>query len=432
MSGPSDESGADLYPEFRARLDAACNRESALIAVSGGSDSMALAALCARAAKDGAGDFIAATVDHGLRANSGEDAAEAGRRCESLGLPHTVLRWRGDKPSSHIQAAARGARYALLADWAAKHGRRAILTGHTADDQAETVLMRLSRGAGPRGLASMAEESRIAAGAGEPVALIRPLLRIRRDRLKSYCAEMALDWFDDPSNDDPKFERVRVRALLGALEEQDLLTTRALCETARRAWRDRERLDRDVRRAFDLAGGSFSPLGFAVLDRPEHAPADGDLAARLIYAANGAEHAPDEEAARAAFQAALRDGAACLGGALLKMARDRLFILREPGAILGRAGVAPIAPMALHTGERALWDGRFILERMAAGEGAAAALGVAGLESLGPRRALFACPDEALLVAPAPLVKGDQGFTVTSLAAERFSGAVRRFTLPGA
>lgn len=423
-------SAAELQSAL-ARLGAP---QRAILAVSGGPDSMALARLAAQEAAAGRGEFLAVTIDHGLRPGARAEAEQAGRWCRAAGLAHRILAWEGPKPSSGVQAAARAERYRLLAGLAAGEGYEAILTAHTGGDQAETVFMRLARGAGPRGLAGMEARTMIAAGPQEPVLLLRPLLEFPRARLIATLDAVGQDFIADPSNDDPGFERVRTRALLAALAEQGLLTAEALCRTAARMRVAAARLEASETAFFEEAGGALGDYGWASLTFDErHAPPPG-LIARLIRAVSGGDHLPTEDAAASALAAANEVGTASLGGAILKKARGRLYIYREPAAVLGRAGLAPLAPAPVPPGGRILWDGRFIIANQREGplavapigEGApgremAAALGV-------PPGAVEAVPaivdaegTPSLAAADAP------GLTVQSLAAERFSGRTLRF-----
>ena len=183
------------------------------VAVSGGPDSVALLLLAAAARP---GDIEAATVDHALRPESGGEADMVAELCERLGVPHATLtvRWR-EPPVTAIQERARRERYRLLGFWAEERGLRAIATAHHADDQAETLLMRLMRGAGVRGLAGIRPRS---IAAGTEVRLLRPLLGWRRSELQQVCADAGLTPVVDPSNKDEKFERVRMRRALGDAE----------------------------------------------------------------------------------------------------------------------------------------------------------------------------------------------------------------------
>jgi tRNA(Ile)-lysidine synthase len=186
-----------------------------LVAVSGGPDSMALMALLARWREADVSSRPAlhvATVDHGLRAASVEEAGLVASEAERLGLSHAVLRWEGKKPDAGIQEAARQARYRLVAEEALRVGAGCIATAHTMDDQAETVLMRFLRGSGPAGLAGMA---RCANRGG--LTHWRPLLELRKERLIATCEALRLPFVHDPSNADPAFARPRLRGLMSQL-----------------------------------------------------------------------------------------------------------------------------------------------------------------------------------------------------------------------
>lgn len=223
---------------------ATCHR--LLIAVSGGPDSVALLALLAEWAKtDGRPTLHAATVDHRLRPESAEEAAAVGALCARLGVPHSILIWDGAKPSSGLQAAARQARYALLTGEAGRLGGAAIVTAHTLDDQAETLLMRLAHGSGPSGLAGMRPRSR--RGNGE---IIRPLLSVPKARLMATLEARELPFVTDPSNANPRFERVRWRNLAPLLAEQGLDAMR-LGQLARRLARQDEALAQIAAEALD-------------------------------------------------------------------------------------------------------------------------------------------------------------------------------------
>jgi len=194
------------------------------IAVSGGPDSMALLLLAA-AARPGA--IEAATVDHALREGSRAEAEMVARTCAALGVPHAILTagWK-EKPATAIQERARGERYRLLGFWAEERALDALATAHHADDQAETLLMRLGRGAGVRGLAGMRRRS---VAPGTDVPLLRPLLGWRRAELEEICSNSNIAPALDPSNQDDRFERVRVRRALG---ERDWLDPAALARSA--------------------------------------------------------------------------------------------------------------------------------------------------------------------------------------------------------
>jgi tRNA(Ile)-lysidine synthase len=190
-----------LWPGFTAADDARLG-----LAVSGGPDSLALLLLANEALH---GRIAAATVDHRLRAESAEEAAMVGRICAGLGIPHAVVPVR--VAAGTVQSQARVARYAALADWAASAGLTALATAHHADDQAETLLMRLNRGSGVAGLAGVRARSQVP---GTQLPLLRPLLGFRRAELAEVVTAAGLDFVDDPSNADDRFDRARLRKSL--------------------------------------------------------------------------------------------------------------------------------------------------------------------------------------------------------------------------
>jgi tRNA(Ile)-lysidine synthase len=188
-----------------------------VLAVSGGPDSIALMWLAARwrrALKPGP-RLIAVTVDHGLRPEAAREAREVKRLAGTLELPHRTLRWTGTKPDTGLPAAAREARYRLLAQAARASGATHILTAHTRDDQAETLLMRMLRGSGIAGLAAMTRETD-----RDGVRLARPLLDVSKLQLIATLKKAGMGFADDPTNRDTTFTRPRLRALMPALADE--------------------------------------------------------------------------------------------------------------------------------------------------------------------------------------------------------------------
>ena len=185
-----------------------------LLAVSGGPDSIALMWLAARWRSSLArgARLLAVTVDHGLRAEAAAEARAVKRLARELDLEHRTLRWTGPKPATGLPAAARAARYRLLARAARQSGATHILTAHTRDDQAETLLMRMLRGSGIHGLAAMARETE-----RDGVQLARPFLDVAKSRLIVTLGKARLGFADDPTNRDARFTRPRLRALMPAL-----------------------------------------------------------------------------------------------------------------------------------------------------------------------------------------------------------------------
>ncbi|OYW63439.1 MAG: tRNA lysidine(34) synthetase TilS, partial [Bosea sp. 12-68-7] len=191
---------------------------SLLVAVSGGPDSVALLALLADWSREpGRPCLAAATVDHGLRPDSAAEAQGVAALCARLGVTHRTLRWEGDKPRGRLQERARAARYALLAAEAENAGRAVVVTAHTLDDQAETLLMRMARGSGPSGLAGM--RGRVVR---DGTVLARPLLGVPKTRLIATAQARGLPVIEDPSNGDPRFARARWRALMPLLAAEGL------------------------------------------------------------------------------------------------------------------------------------------------------------------------------------------------------------------
>ena len=203
---------------------------SLLVAVSGGPDSTALLLMVAEwAGRRGTTRIAAATVDHGLRPESAAEAQSVADLCERLGVPHTILLWTGAKPSTRLQERAREARYRLLAGHAQAIGAGTIVTGHHADDQAETVLFRLMRGSGVAGLRGMEPMSR-----RDGVSIARPLLGVGKSALIAFARARGAAFVEDPSNAELRFARPRLRALIGGLAGEGL-DAEGLARLARRA-----------------------------------------------------------------------------------------------------------------------------------------------------------------------------------------------------
>src|SRR5450432_1250749 len=207
------ESTAVSVAEARTLFPDLEDVSSLLLAVSGGPDSTALLFLAVRwrKARKSGPKLTAVTVDHGLRKESKREAAAVGRLARKLGVAHRVVRWSGAKPATGLQQAARQARYSLLADAARKAGASHILTAHTLDEQAETVLIRMSRGSGVTGLGAMQRITTLPASGEGEIKLIRPLLDIPKSRLIATLRAAKIGFADDPSNRDPRFTRARLR-----------------------------------------------------------------------------------------------------------------------------------------------------------------------------------------------------------------------------
>ena len=209
-----------LSDDEERRFAAALTRLDAgtplLLAVSGGPDSMAMLTLAAAVAGAAAEGIAVATVDHGLRAAAADEAVMVARHCARIGVRHATLTPAAAIAGASLQARAREARYAALADHARAIGAAAILTAHHADDAAETFLMRAARGSGLAGLAGVREATTIAGA-----LVLRPLLDWRRAELRAIVRRAGLPFVDDPANADDRHDRTRFRRLLEANEWLD-------------------------------------------------------------------------------------------------------------------------------------------------------------------------------------------------------------------
>lgn len=250
------------------RLDEPTDRR-VLLAVSGGTDSLALAATAAflaaadpRKRTGPAPRFGAVIIDHNLQPGSGDAAARAARACEDLGLDPVLVRQvqvqeRGDG----VEAAARGARYEAIEHAATEAGADVVVTGHTRDDQSEQVLLGLARGSGTRSLAGMPAVRPISPGS--PVRLVRPFLQVTREQTAAACAALGLQPWDDPHNADHRFTRVRARAAVSDLEVAlGPGLAAALARTADQVRADADALDQIAAEA--RAG--LGPMPWAVAD----------------------------------------------------------------------------------------------------------------------------------------------------------------------
>jgi tRNA(Ile)-lysidine synthase len=309
-----------------------------VLAVSGGPDSTALLVLAARWAKrrKRAPKLVAVTVDHGLRAQARREAAAVKRLARRLGVTHRTLRWSGKKPKSGLQEAARAARYRLLAQAAEHAGYAHILTAHTLDDQAETVLFRLARGSGLLGLAGMAHASPLPIGGEGAIFLVRPLLGIPKTRLIATLKAARVSYAEDPSNRDPRFTRARLRRLMPALAREGL-DARGLARLAGRMRRVESTVEFAVTAAREaLAPGPWREGEPITFETARFASLPGEVALRLLgrAIAHIGDEGPVELAKLEALYDALRQTDSrlrrTLAGALITLGNDSLTIARAP------------------------------------------------------------------------------------------------------
>jgi tRNA(Ile)-lysidine synthase len=341
----SAQAARQLFAELK-------NSPALVLAVSGGPDSVALMWLAARWRRSllRGPQLTVVTVDHGLRPEAAREAREVKRLATELGLAHRTLRWRGTKPKTGLPAAARDARYRLLAEAARKAGASHVLTAHTRDDQAETLLMRLVRGSGLAGLSAMARLTE-----RDGIVLARPLLDVPKSQLVATLKRAKIGFADDPTNRDTAFTRPRLRALLPqlAMEGGDARTLARLAGRLARANAAVEVLVDGAERYLQLrARGDAPQADRRSYDASAFALLPEEVRLRLLLrAVNALGHeGPAElgkvEAVMAALDQAMRDsdmaarpsapanGRAILkqtlAGALISLAGGRIHIAPAP------------------------------------------------------------------------------------------------------
>lgn len=297
------------------------SRKSVVLAVSGGSDSTALLMAFKKWADEHQPNLhvICVTVDHGLRPESAVEAREVAALCERLGVAHKLMKWRGEKPVAGVAAAAREARYQLLAQAAREAGTDIIVTGHTADDQAETVLMRSARGTG-RGLAGMA---RLTLFDGE-IWIARPFLTESRETLRRQLRAESVVWIDDPTNLDDQYERTRARQKLA--DDPDKTS---MLEQARKANLARREL---AQKSADLlqAGAAIVAPGLVKFNLSLLNADDAytDVLCVLLACSGGRSYPPSRLDAKNLIER-LEGSRTCVAGTVVTRKPDGIFLHRE-------------------------------------------------------------------------------------------------------
>ncbi len=347
MTVPQDWSPSpqEAVQSFLARLTKPCR---ILVAVSGGSDSIGLLVSLhhALAAGEGAGhELVAATINHDLRAEASDEAEAVSRQCRELSIPHVILRWSGEKPKSGISAASREARYGLLMQ--AADGLRAdlIVTGHTVDDQMETIAMRAARNEDNAnlGLAGMAEAVLL----DRRRWLLRPFLATRRQAIRNRLRQSGLGWIDDPSNTDRHYERVRVRE---SLADRSDVTLEAIQSAAQRRFRLAQDAAELARRHLSVAQGVLARLG------PEASNEEADtlrhLLGSLAAVLGGRQHLPSATTMDRIMAMLDRRsmGRMTAGRVIFDLRRDGLYMHRETRGLF---------PIEVRKGVTEIWDGRY-------------------------------------------------------------------------
>ena len=345
------------------------------VAISGGGDSTALLIIAMRWANEHGHTIIAATVDHGLRTQSAAEAKTVATLCARLDIPHEILRAGNLRQAGgNLSAAAREARFALLADWAIAHDLCAVLLGHTVDDQAETVLMRLARGSGAEGLSAMQAGSHRSG-----MLWLRPMLGVGCEALRAVLRAEKIGWIEDPTNEDTRFDRVKARQALAYLAPLGI-DADGLARTALRLQRQRRVLERAMDELARRAR-RWGRLGEAWLDCAAMAGDEPDTAMRLLadtlVRVSGADYRPRFRALSRIFDVVMpgQGVPTTLSGCLIRPGASTTLICREPAAC---------GPPQLLAGYRTVWDRRWRVVLTGAWPGSArlSALGEPGLAGL--------------------------------------------------
>ena len=355
------------------------------LAVSGGSDSLAMLHLIAQVAPDMACTVQAITIDHGLRAEAADEAAYVGRICAGLGVAHSTVKWDHAETLGNLMDRARRARYALMADWARTSGIGHVAVAHTMDDQAETVLMGLARAAGIDGLSGMRSTWREGR-----IVFTRPFLDVSRADLRSYLTRKGIAWIDDPSNTDGRYQRIKARRALAALAPVGI--------TAERLARVASNLDfaRSALAGYtaEIAADLVTEVaGGLQIRREQYSFQSVEMQRRLLIAAlrwvSGATYAPRATAVGNVELAIVTGKDSTLSGCRIRLKADLITITREP-----RAVVTTTCP------SDQLWDGRWRVTGPHAPDLTLRALGAEGLRNCKNWREMGHSRD-ALLVSPA-------------------------------
>ncbi len=334
--------------EFAARLDHLALFETApfvAVAVSGGPDSLALAILTDRWARQRGGHVCGLSVDHRLRPESRAELSRLAGWLASRSIRHEILVWEGEKPRTRIQETARAARYRLLAQWCSAAGCLHLLTAHHREDQVETHLLRRDAHSGPDGLAGMS-----AICESDGCRILRPLLDVSKARLTATLAVENQPYLSDPSNRNPAFARTRLR------EDAPGADFDTLAGEIRRLGRERALRER-ARDALLARAAAVHPAGFAVLDPGSLLSATPDVAERalstLVFALGGSRYPPRRRAVTRLLRVlgGGERGGSVLGGCRFVTWRDRVLVLRELAAAA--------APVQVGPGAAILWDRRF-------------------------------------------------------------------------
>ena len=390
------------------------------VAVSGGSDSMALLHLLNKWSQVSGAMLFCATVNHGLRSEATAEADFVANICVEMKIPHQILTWTGDKSFGNLQANARRARYDLLAGWAASHELDTVCLGHTQDDVAETFLMRLGRRAGVDGLSEMRQVF-----GHNSIRFMRPFLPVSRSDLRSFLERNGNGWCEDSSNNDEKFNRVKVRKMLVGLQAAGI-SPQDLQAVAQNMTRVRDGLSA---MAHDAAARFVRfDRGDVLIDPKFVQTADDEILSRIINAAlkwiSGASYPPRRETLERLSEAMRNGETMAVAGCLVGTNKDAHRLTRELNDVI-----------SVSCSATEIWDGRWSLSGPLRSEFTIRALGEDGLTNCPswrvsemPRVSLLASPsvwkNDRLIAAPLANMNPEWAATLTRCEKQFFSSIV--------
>ncbi len=366
-----------------------------IVAVSGGSDSVALLLLASSWAKSVDASLQVVTIDHGLRPEAAAEAAFVSGISEGLDLPHLTLAWDGIKPESGISQAARNVRYQLLEEFACDIGAKTILVGHTANDQAETILMRNARGEEDqqgRGMSGISPLMLLP----NRTTLMRPLLDISRNDLRSYLKEMNQSWIEDPSNFDEAYERVRIRNSLGEDEKQ----IAELCKFAKLSGKLRKALADDaasiLAQYIKVGEGPLYSIPKTAFDN--HSLSVKKLALQVLIAiAGGAEYFVSGNSINRLLDEDC-ESRITIGHAVIEVSDSQFKFYREkrnlPSVVVG-------------PGDHVIWDGRYLIKNNSASSYFCGSLSFAQLQNIEETRGRKLAVKPRAVLGGTPYLCGD-------------------------
>jgi tRNA(Ile)-lysidine synthase len=341
-----------MYKEFLFQLNN-CSLEKErkiAVAVSGGIDSLALTLIAKDWATKRNIQIIGITVDHRLRKKSTEEAIYVSNLLKSKNIEHHILTLQENIPQKNIEAILRERRYKILTEFCKKKNIRVLLVGHHLQDQAETFFLRLFRGSGIDGLASMQNRSEI-----NEITILRPFLNLDKENLRQYLVENKIQWVEDESNTDEKYLRNKIRNFLNTFEDKKIILKRinsAIEEIAKA----KTIIDKEVAAA-NTNIFSFNPKGFYKINKPEFLNLEEDLGLRILanvlMKVSGNPYKPRLIKLKRIYQKILKGlkKETFYGCVLQKVDNNNFCVYREYSAIDADIDIIP--------GKEILWDNRF-------------------------------------------------------------------------